>query len=95
MKRSIQLLCVLLGCTALTAVFCYHTVYGRHGLEARHDLMQRSTELDREIESLEAVQSAYKRHIDMLGNRRHQDLIEEIAKRDLGMSYPGEIIIRR
>lgn len=95
MKRPIQLSFVLLGCAALSAVFMYHTVYGRHGLEAYRNLIQRSAELDREIKSLEAVRAEYSRHIRALGTRPHRDMIEEIAQRDLGYSYPDEILIPR
>ena len=94
-RRFLQLICVVLGCTALTAVFGYHTIYGRHGLEAREHLMQRSAELDREIKSLEAVHADYSRHIRLLGDAPHQDMIEQIAKRDLGFAYPDEVIVLR
>jgi cell division protein FtsB len=85
----------VLGCAALTAVFGYHTVYGRHGLEARRHLIQRSAELDREIKSLEAVRAEYTRHVRLLGKTPHQDMVEEIAQRDLGFAYPDTILLPR
>jgi len=95
MKRHMQLIFVLLGCTALTTVFAFHTIHGRHGLEARSQLTERSGELAREISSLEAVRDEYERQINLLGQTPHQDMIEEIAQRDLGFSYPDEILIAR
>jgi len=84
---------VLLSCTAFTATFGYHAIYGRHGLEARTKLIQRSAELNREIKSLEIVQAEFIIHNSQLGKDPSKDLIEEIAKRDLGFAYPDEHII--
>ena len=85
----------MLTCLTLTCTFAYHALYGRHGLEARSKLIARSTELDREIKSLEAVHGEFTRHIRLLREKPQRDLVEEIAQRTLGFAYPDEVVIRR
>jgi len=94
-KGALQLLIVLLGCSAFSATFTYHAINGRHGLEARSKLLLRSAELRSEIKSLEAVQAEFSTHIKLLGDRPDKDLVEEIAQRDLGFAYGDDLIIRR
>ncbi len=94
-RRSLQSFVVLLVCVALASVFCFHTIYGLHGLEVRSQLTQRSTSLSRDIRALEAAQTKLQRHIRLLRAPVHQDIIEEVAKSQLGFAYPDEKIIRR
>ena len=94
-RKFAQLSLVLLGCAAFSATFIHHAIYGRHGLEARSKLIARSTELDREIKSLEAVHGEFTRHIRLLREKPQRDLVEEIAQRTLGFAYPDEVVIRR
>ena len=92
---TLQRSLVLLGCAAFSLTFSYHAIYGKHGLEAARRLAASSAELDRQIASLETVQAEYQLHIRLLGDRPHPDLVEEIARRDLGFAYPDEIVLRR
>ena len=48
---------MLLLCLGFTAYFAYHAIYGRHGLEVRSALTERSALLEFEINSLEAVRA--------------------------------------
>src|SRR5690606_36837658 len=57
---------VLLACLSLTAYFAHHAVHGRHGLEARSLLIDRSTLLEFEIRGLEAVRSELARDVALL-----------------------------
>ena len=96
MRRSWQPILVLLGCSALAAYFIHHAYYGRHGLEAQTMLIERTAVLDREIRRLEAVHASLKHHVKLLASDPPmRDMVEEIARRDLGYSYPGDIIVRR
>lgn len=85
---------VLLGCLALTAYFIHHAVAGKHGLEARTALIERSKQVDREMASLEAVRNRLRRDVDLLSPAEpHRDLVEEIAASTLAMAYPGESVL--
>lgn len=88
---------VLLACLSLTAYFAHHAIYGRHGLEARSRLIDRSTLLEFEIRSLEAVRSELARDVALLNQvPPHPDLVEEIARDVLGYAHPADsIVVRR
>jgi cell division protein FtsB len=89
-------LTVLLCCASTTGYFAYHTCTGRHGLEARARLIERSNVLEFEIKSLEAVRAHLAADIALLSpDTPDPDLVEEIARDVLGFSYPSDRILRR
>jgi cell division protein FtsB len=93
MKRLPQL-SVLLCCTGLTATFAHHSIYGRHGLEARKALMEKSSLLDFEIRSLETVRSKLERDVALLSPELPDaDIVEEIARDVLGFVAPSDKLL--
>jgi cell division protein FtsB len=91
-KRQLS---VLLLCGGLTVYFGYHTIKGRHGLETRSRLIERSTTLEREIRALETVRADLERELALLdgpgggpSDRTGADLdyVEELARRHLGFA---------
>ncbi|HEX5600820.1 MAG TPA: septum formation initiator family protein [Hyphomicrobiaceae bacterium] len=94
MRRIRQHLLVLLGCLSVSAYFIHHTITGKHGLEARSQLHERSRALDREIADLEAVAAELLRDVLLLRpDPPHPDMVEEIAIGVLGMARPGDRIV--
>jgi len=94
MRRTRQHILVLLGCLSMTAYFVHHTITGKHGLEARSRLVERSKALEREIAGLDAVHAELMRDVLLLRpDPPHPDLIEEIATGVLGMARPGDRIV--
>jgi cell division protein FtsB len=82
---------VVLLCLSLTAYFAYHAVYGRHGLEARNRLIERSQLLDFEINSLEAVRAKLERDLALLSPELPApDIVDEIARDMLGFANPRD-----
>jgi cell division protein FtsB len=82
---------VLLLCCGLTVYFGYHTIKGRHGLETRSRLIERSTSLEREIRALETVRADLERELALLdgpndGIGADLDYVEELARRHLGFA---------
>lgn len=76
---------VLLTCMILTAYFAYHAIYGRHGLEALKELKERSSLLDFEIKSLEAVRANLKHDVALLSPAiPDPDIVDEAARDILG-----------
>jgi len=83
----------LLTCIAFTAYFAHHAIHGRHGLEARSRLIDRSTLLEFEIKSLEAARSELERDVALLNQTPpHPDLVDEIARDVLGYAHPSDRI---
>jgi cell division protein FtsB len=85
---------VLLLCLGVTAYFAYHAINGRHGLEARTKLIERSAILEFEIKSLEAVRAKLERDVALLApDLPNPDLVEEIARDVLGFAYPSDRLV--
>jgi len=85
---------VLLACLTSTAYFVYHARYGRHGLEARKQLIERSALLDFEIRGLESVRTKLRHDVALLSPEvPNADLVEEIARDVLGYVRSGDRII--
>ena len=85
---------VLLACLMSTAYFAYHAVSGRHGLEARAQLVERAALLDFEIKSLDQVRSKLERDVALLSPEvPNADLVEEIARDVLGYVHPADRIV--
>lgn len=87
---------VVLVCLSLTAYFAHHALHGRHGLEARKKLMERSSLLDFEIRSLETVRTRLARDVSLLSPEMpDSDLVEEIARDVLGFVHPKDKVSSR
>lgn len=85
---------MLLLCLALTAYFAFHTVKGRHGLEARDRLLERESALEFEIQSLEAMRSNLARDVALLRpDLPDSDFVEEIAREVLGFAHPRDRVL--
>lgn len=85
---------VLLTCLSASAYFAHHAIYGRHGLIAREDFMQRANLLDFEIESLQSVEGKLRRDVALLAPEiANPDMIEEIARDVLGYVHPRDRIL--
>jgi cell division protein FtsB len=85
---------VLLACLSSTAYFIHHAVYGRHGLEARNQLVERSNLLEFEIKSLEAVRSKLEHDVALLAPELpNPDIVEELARDVLGYVHPADRIV--
>ena len=85
---------VLLLCLGLTTYFVYHAISGKHGLEARSRLMERSLVIERNTSALEVVQARLARDVAGL-SLTHPDLdfIDQIARELFAVSHPDERIV--
>ena len=94
MRRPLRSFSVLLGCAVVSAYFIHHAISGKHGFEARTRLTERTAVLAREIRSLEAAHARLRRDVDLLAvDPPRRDMTEEIAQRDLGLAYPGDLVL--
>ena len=84
----------MLLCLGLTAYFANHAINGRHGLEAKKKLIERSSLLEFEIRSLEAVRANLEHDVALLApDLPNPDLVEEIARDVLGYAHPGDRLL--
>ena len=93
-RTRVRQVLVLLTCLLSTAYFGHHALSGRHGLEARNQLIDRANLLAFEIKSLEAVRSKLQRDVALLApDMPNADLVEEIARDVLGYVHPADRVI--
>jgi cell division protein FtsB len=83
---------VSLFCLFALGYFAYHAIVGKRGLEARSRLIERSRQLEPEIERLEAVRARLERDVRLL-DIRDPDIVEELAIEILGFARPDHRII--
>lgn len=69
-RSKLRQAAVVLFCLGLMAYFGHHAVHGRHGLEARTRLIERSSLLAFELRSLEAVRGKLERDVALLSPLR-------------------------
>lgn len=85
---------MLLLCLGLTAYFAYHTLKGRHGLEAREQLLERESALQFEMQSLEAVRAKLERDVALLRpDLPDPDIVEDVAREVLGFARPQDLVV--
>lgn len=93
-RTRVRQVLVLLACLLSTAYFGHHALSGRHGFEARNQLIDRANLLAFEIRSLEAVRAKLQRDVALLAPELpNPDLVEEIARDVLGYVHPSERLI--
>jgi cell division protein FtsB len=87
-------LSVMLVCFTLTGYFAYHIRYGRHGLEVRTRLVERSALLDFEIKGLETVRTRLHHDVALLSPELpNPDIVEETARDVLGYVRADDKIV--
>ena len=85
---------VLLICLFLLSYFAYHTIKGKHGLEARSSLVEYSLSLERELASLEVVRADLERDVASMSKPQIDlDMLDQKARELLNYSRTDDIII--
>jgi cell division protein FtsB len=79
---------ILLVC--FLALLLLVSVLGDRGLVQLYHMGRAKAQLEREIEALEHENTVLRQEVEAM--RRHPSHAEEIARRDLGLVRPGEII---
>src|SRR5262245_31636803 len=83
---------VSLFCLFALGYFAYHAIVGKRGLEARSRLIERSRQLEPEIQRLEAVHARLEQEVRLL-DTRDPDIVEELAIEILGFARPGDRVL--
>lgn len=80
--------------SALTAYFAYHAFAGEQGLGQWSDLQARLADKEAELVSLRSANDALRADIARLTpGTVDPDLVELLAREDLGFVYPDEVIL--
>ena len=83
------------GAMSLTvAYFAYHAFAGQQGLGAWSDKQAELAEKKAVLAKLEAENAALQKDIArLIPGQVDPDLVEFLARRDLGFVYPGELVL--
>ena len=85
---------VLLICLFLSCYFAYHTIKGKHGLEARISLNEHAFSLERRLTGLKVVRARLERDIALMGKGSvNHDMLDEKARELLGYARGDEQIL--
>ncbi|MAN75293.1 MAG: septum formation initiator [Henriciella sp.] len=80
--------------SALIAYFAYHAFAGEQGLGRWSDLQEELAAKQAQLEAIQAANDALRRDITRLTpGRVDADLVEVLAREDLDLVYPDEIIV--
>ena len=85
---------VLLGSLALTIYFAHHALNGSHGLQARRQLLQRSSMLEAQIAGLETVRAKLQRDVALLAPEQPDpDFVAQVAADILGYAPKDALVV--
>ena len=79
-------------CILITVYFCYHGVYGNHGLLRLRQINYETREAEQNLQSLKSEVSALKMKVDAI-KKGSKDLIEEELLRVLNMGNTSDLVI--
>jgi cell division protein FtsB len=86
---------VSLGCIALLSSFAWYANKGPRGFAYRDGLEIKIAELEVENAGLVAEKNALEKRVQLLRPEHiDRDMLEELARRDLRMVYPNELIVQ-
>ena len=86
---------VSLGCIALLSSFAWYANKGPRGFAYRDGLEIKIAELEIANAGLTAERTALEKRVQLLRPEHiDRDMLEELARRDLRMVYPNELIVQ-
>jgi cell division protein FtsB len=86
---------VSLGCIALLTSFAWYANKGPRGYAYREGLEVKIAELAILNEQMAAEKAALEKRVQLLRPEHvDRDMLEELARRDLKMVYPNELIVQ-
>lgn len=92
--RVMQNLALFVGAAAIIGYFYLQTYDGNYGLVAQRAFEQEIVNLTVERDALRASRLDWEHRLELLrGDRLDPDLLEEIARRDLGFVKPNDFVL--
>ena len=85
---------VSLACVALLSSFAWYAYKGPRGYDYRSSLDVKISELADENQKLDGEKRALEKRVQLLRPEHiDRDMLEELARSDLKMAYPNELIV--
>lgn len=79
---------------ALVLIFIAYAIFGPKGILAWGDYSRQIQERSAELRILKAQQAALANRVRLLDPRHaDRDMVEELVRRDLGVTHPDEVVI--
>lgn len=80
----------------VVAYFGYHAFQGEYGLSGQALLASRTAQLQEQLDALQASRMELELRVKLLRTGAlDQDMVDEEARRQLGMVHPDEVVIMR
>lgn len=94
LSRILQSLALQLGAALIVGYFAFHAYYGNYGLIAKRAFEEEIAGLSRDLEVLKSERTDWEHRVGLLKpDRLDPDLLEELARRDLGYAHPKDIVL--
>jgi cell division protein FtsB len=88
-------LLVSLGCIALLSSFAWYAFKGPRGYAYGASLVQLAAEVDSENDALAREKEDLEKRVRLMRPERvDRDMLEELARKNLRMAYPNELIVK-
>ena len=79
---------------ALCAYFAFHAFNGQYGIRAHYVMQTKVPKLEEKLEALSAKREVLERRVAKLREGSiERDMLEERARKSLGMATPDEVVI--
>ena len=94
--RFLQSLALLVGAAAIIGYFAVQAYHGNYGLLAQRAFEEEITNLSLERDALRAERADWERRVGLLrADKLDPDLLEELARRELGFAFPNDLVMMR
>ena len=94
MRRWVRQSIAPMVCLSLLGYFAYHAVQGERGVVAHNRLNQEIVLAEKALAEAKAKRMAVEKRVMLLRpNGIDRDLLDERARRTLGMAHPDELVI--
>jgi cell division protein FtsB len=94
--RFFQSLALQLGAAAIIGYFAFQAYHGNYGLLAQRAFEEEITNLSLERDALKAERADWERRVGLLRtDKLDPDLLEELARRELGFALPNDLVMMR
>jgi cell division protein FtsB len=89
-------LVVMMVCLALLGYFGWHGYYGPRSFAHRDAVEARATELEEKLAAIRSEREQRETRVQLMRPESiDPDLLDEMARRELEFSRPGDLILRR
>lgn len=94
MRRLLFDLSVTAVCLSLLGFVGWHGLYGSRSLDRSHALDERVKTLEASLDSVRAEREAFEAHVRLMRPESiDPDLVEELARKTLGFTRKGDIVV--